>query len=72
MLEPLTIEEGLLVETLKLVRRVPDPVPRLTGGQIRGLSTRDLLRVLTAARHEQREHVLLLRLATHFYETNPP
>jgi len=72
MRDALAIEEGLLVRTLKIVRRVPDPVPRLTVGQIRGLSTPQLLRLLTAAQHEHREHRLLLGLAAHFCETNPP
>ena len=35
MRDALAIEEGLLVCTLKIVRRVPDPAPRLTVGQIR-------------------------------------
>lgn len=72
MLDALTIEEGLLVRTLKIVRRVPDPVTRLAAGRLRRLSIRQLLRLLTAAQHEQREHMLLLGLAARFYETNPP
>ena len=72
LLDPLAIEEGSLVQTLKLVRRVPDPVSQLTVGQVRRLSIRGLLRVSPAARHGQRELVLLLRLAAHFYETSPP
>lgn len=72
LLDPLAVEEGLLVQTLKLVRRVPDPVPRLSVSQIRGLSTRHLLGLLTAGRREQNEHILLLGLVAHFYETNPP
>jgi hypothetical protein len=71
MRDALAIEEGLLVRTLKIVRRVPDPLPRLTVGQIRGLSTPQLLRLLTAAHHEQREYRLLLGLVAHFCETNP-
>ena len=71
MLNALTIEEGLLVGTLKIVRRVPDPVTRLAAGQIRRLSIRQLLHLLATAQREVREGTQLLGLA-HFYETNPP
>jgi hypothetical protein len=72
MLTALTVEEGLLVQTLKIVRRAPDPVPPLTAGQMRRLSIGQLARLLAAAHRGQREGLLLLGLAAHFYETNPP
>ena len=72
MLAALTIEEGRLVGTLKIVRRVPDPVPRLTAGQMQRLSTGQLLRLFAAAQREQREGMLLVGLAAGIYETNPP
>jgi hypothetical protein len=72
MSDALASEEALLVEILELVRRVPDPVPPLKLGRIRGLSIRQLLRLAAAARHELREHMLILGLAVHCCETNPP
>jgi thioredoxin-like negative regulator of GroEL len=72
MLTALTIEKGRLAQTLKIVRRVPDPVPRLAAEEMRRLSTGQLLRLVVAAQHEQREGMLLLELAAHFCETNPP
>jgi hypothetical protein len=72
MSDALAIEETLLVGILKVVRRVPDPVPPLKLGRIRWLSIRQLLRLSAAARHELREHMLVLGLAVHFCETNPP
>jgi hypothetical protein len=71
MLDALTIEEGLLVRTLKIVRRVPDPVTRLAFGRLRRLSIRQLLRLIATAQREVREGMQLLGLAQ-FYETNPP
>jgi hypothetical protein len=72
LLTALRIEEGRLGQTLKIVRRQPEPVPELTAGQIRRLSIGQVVRILTAAHREQREGLLLVRLAAHFYETNPP
>jgi hypothetical protein len=71
MLDALAIEEGLLVVMLKMVRRVPDPVPLLDLEQIRRLSIRQLLRLWAVARHEFNDHMLVLGLAAHSYETNP-
>ena len=51
-LDALTIEEGLLVRTLKIVRRVPDPVTRLAAGRLRQLSIRQLLRLLATSRRK--------------------
>jgi hypothetical protein len=68
----LTSEEGRLAQALELVRRVPDPVPRLTAGQMQRLSTQQLLRRLAAVQREQREGMLLVGLAAGIYETNPP
>jgi len=72
LLTALRLEEGRLGQTLKIVRRAPDPVPDLTARQLRQLSNRQLLRLLAAAVRENREGLPLVRLATHFYETNPP
>src|SRR2546427_588933 len=44
MLDALTMEEGLLVRTLKLARRVPDSVTWLAPGRLRRLSLRQLIR----------------------------
>src|SRR5439155_9500111 len=52
MNDALATEEALLVGILKVVRRVPDPVPPLKLGRIRWLSIRQLLRLWGAARHE--------------------
>jgi hypothetical protein len=70
--DALATEEAVLVETLKTVKRVPDPVLPLRPDQLRWLTVRQLLRLLAAAQYEFREHMLVLRLAAHFYETNPP
>src|SRR5262245_34953463 len=64
--------EELLIETIKAVRSVPDPVPLLKPGHMRWLSLRQLASLSAAARYEFREHMLVLRLAAHYYETNPP
>jgi hypothetical protein len=70
--DALATEEALLVETLKTVKRVPDPVLPLKPGQMRWFSVRQLVRLSAAARYEFREHMLVLWLAAHFCETNPP
>ncbi len=72
MLDALTIEEGLLIRTLKLMRRVPDSVAWLAPGRLRRLSFRQLVRLLAAARRELREATLLFELAVRFCETKPP
>jgi hypothetical protein len=64
--DALTTEEAFLVETLEAVQRVPDPVLPLKPGQMRWLSVRQLACLSAAARHELREHVLVLGLGAHF------
>jgi DNA-binding transcriptional ArsR family regulator len=70
--DALTSEEALLIDTIKTVRRVPDPVPPLKPGQMRWLSFRQLARLSAAARYQFREDMLVMFLAVHFYETKPP
>jgi hypothetical protein len=68
--DALATEEAWLAQMLKVVQRVPDPVPPLKPGHMRWLSIRHLLRLWAAARHELRETTLVFTLAAD-YETKP-